>query len=272
MFIKADAVKNSYSRLKSNNQSGKSYQEKTSCLMYFLAFDIFAKKQNINVIDLKPKSIERKQLALEYAKLVILGKDPTIGTQQIVELGLVERGNKDPEKRISSNFFTVPLKKASNVSEASDYPNRPAPILSLGNIRTGIKWGISYHKDWKTNLPKFLSDISGNTPFTDLAIVLSRNNQLPDNSADWQKSLINSINEIFSTALSSYWCDKLKDEKRFARHITNDCFFSKSLESINYSSGSTRRVILRTNNKDELIERVLYLEDILNQGNIPFNE
>jgi len=271
MYISSEIIKTSLSRLKSNTEGGKSHQEKTSSLMYFLAFDALAKKKSKTLIEFPPKDFARKEMALEYAKLVILNKDTDGNMQQIVELGLIEINGKQPEKRISSNFYTVPLKNASVVSGGDNYPNRPAPILRLGNVGDKVKWGITYHPSWKTNIPKFFSEIKSTTPFTDLAIFVCRNDSFAKNIAKWEEALCFILDARFSDKLSSYWCDKIRNEKRFVKHVSNDTFFENTLQNIDFDSCLSRKATLRSMDKAKLVDRIEYLETILNNNAIPYN-
>jgi hypothetical protein len=272
MYIQQNVVKSSFARLKSTVQFGKSHQEKTSCLMYFLAFDALAKKSNSEIIEIKPNSFPRKDLSLEYAKLVLLGSDINGVSQQVLELGLVEIAGKDPERRISSNFYTVPLKTASEKTSATKFPNRPAPILLLGKINTDTKWGITYHPSWETNFPKFISDIVGNTPFTDLSIFVCRNDPISDEIDNWFEALSLILQNRFTEKLSAYLIGKIKNEKRWAKHIKNDVFLSKTLNFPDYTVGSSRNMILKSMTKTQLIERVVYLENLLDRHSIPHNK
>lgn len=71
-------------------------------------------------LDLNPDSLEgkdnRKQVEVEYTKTDLLEKTRD-DFKQVTELGKIDVGGTTPEKRISSNFFTVPLKKASGQKE-----------------------------------------------------------------------------------------------------------------------------------------------------------
>ena len=272
MFINANVVKNVFQRLSSSAQSGKSFQEKTSSLMYFLAFDVLAKKDGSPILDLPPKSPERKRLSLEYARLVTLPKDSTGNTQQVAELGIVELNGKIPEQRMSSNFYTVPLKKASKNIEPSGYPNRPAPMLRLGPIQAGISWGITYHPDWQINFSKFISEIIGNTPFTDLAIFVCRNEDISAELTDWREALNHMINKRFSTSLADFWKEKIDAEKVWAKHIVNADFLSPTQNKVDYSDGRQRKASVRGMKKDQLVTRVLYLESILDANSIEYNK
>ena len=271
MYISAPAVRDSFKRLKASVQSGKSYQEKTSSLMYFLAFDILSKKENSSVIDFPPKSISRRNLALEFSRLVLLKKQNGV-SQQVSELGIVSRNGRDPEKRISSNFYTVPLKKASGNQGWSPFPNRPVPLLKIGGISDSVKWGISLHPNWEQNLPAFLEDVTGNTPFTDLAVFVCRNDQLDDGITDWRLSLLAALHHKFTEKVATFWTKKIESEKLFVRHLNDESFFSPDFQQAELSSGAPRIVILRGMNKDALIKRILYLEEVLDTQSISYNK
>jgi hypothetical protein len=164
------------------------------------------------------------------------------------------------------------LKKASEKTSATKFPNRPAPILLLGKINATIKWGITYHPLWETNFPKFVSEIVGNTPFTDLSIFVCRNDPISEEIGDWFEALSVLLNNRFTDKLSAYLVNKIKEEKRWVKHIKNEVFFSKILSFPDYTVGSSRNMILRGMTKTQLIERVVYLEKLLDKHSIPHNK
>ncbi len=270
MYISASAVCESFQRLKASVQSGKSFQEKTSSLMYFLAFDVLSKKNGSTTIDFPPKSHSRRDMALEFSRFVLLKKQRGI-TQQIAELGVVELGGRDPEKKISSNFYTVPLKKASENPGMSPYPNRPAPLLQLGTISSNCNWSIMLHPNWKSNLPIFLQDVTGNSPFTDLAVLVCRNDQL-DDFDDWRDAIFSVLKKKFTAEVAAFWIEKIESEKLFVKHLKNESFFSAELQTANLCSGASRKVVLRGMKKDDLVNRVLYLEDLLDKKSITYSK
>lgn len=132
MFFSAGQVSKSFSRLKgrkrTDGKTTKTHLEKTSALMCFLAFDATCKITQSEKLDLNPTSDHGKKIrgliAAEFSKLVLLTGESD-NKLQFIELGKVVQQNKSPEVRFSSNFLTVPLKKASEQAAPYSYPNRP---------------------------------------------------------------------------------------------------------------------------------------------------
>ena len=269
MYISAVAVCESFKRLMASVQGGKSYQEKTSSLMYFLAFDVLSKKKCSSAIDFPPNSLARRDLALEFSRLVLLNRQDGV-IQQVKELGVVERNGRDPEKRISSNFYTVPLKKASENIGASPFPNRPVPLLLIGAVNDEFKWGITLHPNWRNNLLHFLQDATGNTPFTDLAVFVCRNDQLDEGIDDLRQAISTVLFRKFTDDVASFWAERIESEKIFAKHLKNESFFSAEFQQADLCSGASRKVVLRGMKKDDLIKHILYLENILNSHSITY--
>src|SRR5579863_2784899 len=112
MYLSSEQVSVSFKRLSSRKQEGKTHLERTSAFMYFIAFDAVCKSKGKGPIDFDPDKNEgksnRKLIELEFTKLVLLNKVQGKITQ-VSELGKIDHTGKDPEKRISSNFLTVPL-------------------------------------------------------------------------------------------------------------------------------------------------------------------
>lgn len=260
------------SRKKADGKKTKTHLERTSVLMCFLAFDARCRGANLTRLDMNPDKIEgkgnREAIGLEFAKLVLLDPTPR-KIRQVLELGKVSSGGKDPAERLSSNFLTVPLKKATEQSGAFFYPKRPpsAPMIKLGQVATGLKWGMEYHEDWPSSLPKLLSEVRESTPFTDLAIFVMRDTHLTGN--DYIEALSIAINERFSSQLAQFWIQRIKNEKVLARHILENPFssthqaFARSTQtaSANRFDGATR---------DELLEYITHLEGILEANQIEF--
>ena len=125
MYLNSDFVKSAFLRLRSTSKGGKSHLEKTSALMFFLAFASLSKKEDSRILEFPPKSYARREFENEFRKLVSLERGA-----QVVELGAVEYGYaKSPEKRLESNFLTSQLKKASEAGATLGYPQPPKPFL-----------------------------------------------------------------------------------------------------------------------------------------------
>lgn len=278
MYFAAEQVSVAFDRLSSkrgaDGRRTKAYQERTSVLMCFLAFDAICKRSDLNQLDMDPEKLigksHRDSVAVEFARLVLL--DSKVGRfTQVLELGKISAGGTDPAKRLSSNFLTVPLKKATEQSGVSVYPKRPAstPMIKLGQAATGLKWGMGYHEDWPTSLPRLLSEAKGSTPFTDLAIFVMRDTKLT--GSNYVDALGNSINKRYSEALSAFWVDKIKKEKIFARHILENAMtdmhasFARSMLPGQIDS-------LYSKTREELLEYVLHLETILQANKIQIDQ
>jgi hypothetical protein len=273
MYINSDQVAISFKRLSSRKESGKTHLERTSVLMYFLAFDAVCKSSGYNRLDLNPEKTDgksnRKAIELEFTKLVLLERSRK-SIVQVSELGKVDCNAKDPEKRISSNFLTVPLKKASEQTDPYFYPKRPAaPLMGLGHPATGLKWGLGYSKDWEVNLPKLFSDIKDSTPFTDLAIFVFRDTWFPDNTSDYIQALSLCIIERFTSELAKFWVDRIEKEKVLVRHISSP--FSIVHQPFAKPSKTTSSRDLGSIKKEYLIDHIVYLENVLTVNNIDFD-
>lgn len=273
-FFSCDLVSIAFKRLSSRKREGKSHLERTSALMYFFAVDAACKELGVSSFDMNPDSLDgknnRKQVELEFTKLVLV-KSSADGILQVVELGRVEFGGTSPEKRISSNFFTVPLKKASGQKDPYSYPQRPkAPLLKMGLTSTGMKWGIQSHENWQSNFPLLLTEIRDATPHLDLAIFLLRDQSIDDASPDVINALKTGLEKRFSNDVAEYFIQKITRETLFARHIDNpfsDYYFQFSET---YENESVTSPSYGTMTRTELVERILELEGLLRNNGINF--
>jgi len=269
MYFSAEQVSTSFKRLASRKNGGKTPMERTSALMYFLAFDAVSKAKGVSPLEFDPDKTEgrinRKAIELEFTKLVLLNKSPG-QIVQVSELGKIDHEGKDPEKRISSNFLTVPLKRASEYTTPYSYPKRPAtPLMKLGNAATGLKWGIDYFDDWSSNLLILLLDIKQSTPFTDLAVFIFRDSYFEEYT-EYVSALSSLVDNRFSKNLSCFWISKLEQERLFARHMhlpsssNHDPFGKEQIRS-----GTTQN-----SNHDQLVKHIVYLENLLSTNEIDF--
>lgn len=277
MYFSQDQVSLSFARLASRKHNDgkktKTHMERTSVLMCFLAFDAICKSASVFRIDMNPEKPDgkanREALALRFAELVSLDHRPG-RIKQVLELGKVSGGGKDPQERLSSNFLTVPLKKSTEQTVAFIYPKRPpsTPMIKLGPIATGLKWGMEYHEDWPTSLPKLLSEVKHSTPFTDLAIFVTRDKALIGN--DYIEALDSAIKARFTDHLAMFWIDKIKKEKLLAKHILAEPFsdthqaFARTTQivSINRFDAVSR---------EQLLGHILHLEELLDINHIEFS-
>jgi hypothetical protein len=234
--------------------------------MVFLAFDASCQATNQKLLDLNPKTPtgqnQRQLIELEYTKLVFLG-NANEGVEQIIELGKADTLPIDPGKRFSSNFLTVPLKKASESEGVYDYPRRPkTPLMKMGEEATGHKWGITHHGEWKRNLPKLFEDIRGSTFFTDLAVFVNRDTNL-GNPVNLSEGLKASLSKRFTIALAEFWCAKIDRERplvsrHFAESALRDhyspCLISNRREPVTNIERLSR---------GQLIQYCIYLKEKL---------
>ena len=268
-----DLVCRAFKRLAVREKNGKSHKERTSVLMYFLAFDATCKRLGIETLDLDPAKQSggenRKRLLIEFTNLVLL-EHKTGSLKQVTELGSVEANAVLPEKRMSSNFLTVPVKKASRQQQPYEYPGRPAPLLIMGSGATAYKWGVTRHNDWNDNISLFLSGAKSSTPYLDLAIFVCRDSDFEDKATDLVTALGDRLERRFTKTLANFWIAKIKKERVLARHVDSP-FVS------HYSSFVSRCVTDTTKSthhyeamdKNELVKRVALLEALLKQYGIP---
>jgi hypothetical protein len=267
-FIHPDQVQSSFASLASTKTQGKTHSERTSVILYFLAFDATCKRVGSSSLDFdydKSEGINnRTYMETEFARLCLVDSHEG-GTFQISELGKVSLERKSPTTRISSNFFTVPLKKASTQKDISSYPKRPpAPVLNLGKTSELTNWGITYHPSWKVSLPKLFSEVKGSTYFTDLAICVFRDSEIE--KGDIREGLELLIAERFSKEVVDYWIDKIRKEKLFWRptspNLFSDCY-RNALLNMALASANPYEVFT----KKQLIERILVLESEVERFN-----
>jgi hypothetical protein len=270
-YINPELTSNSFKRLSSRNMVGKSHLERTSALMYFLSIDATCKLLSVNCLDLNPTTPEgkrnRKFVELEFTKLTLLGKCED-NIMQVLELGKITTGGTSPEKRISSNFLTVPLKKASEQEDAYFYPRRPsAPLLKMGLTATNMKWGIEYHENWQSNFPVILSEVKCPTPTLDLAIFICRDCKFDDDSSDLICALTKQLKKKFTKAISDYLTSKINKEKIIARHLK--CPFVEQYKPFAKQWKSKQKsIVYEQMERSELIKHIIKLERLLINNNI----
>lgn len=273
-YLNPDLVCLSFKRLASRERTGKIHKERTSALMIFLAFDATCKFFHVNELDLNPNSndgkLQRDHIALEYNKLVLL--DNSFGNlKHVVELGKIDIGGRNPDSRFSSNFLTVPLKKASEQKEPYAYPRRPSmPVLQLGAITPSMIWGITYHDDWASSFQGLLSNVRDSTPLLDLAIFVCRDCKINENATELIPSLADQLGTRFTKDVAEFWIFCIKKEKILARH-TDMLFVNHHTRFANSCADSlTQSNKYHNMNKSDLIERILALEAILDNNDIEY--
>lgn len=259
----------SFARLRPICSEGKKSLERTSGLFYFLAFDACSKLKGQDLLDFDPNNDigknNRDAITVEFVKLSQLSKSTTGEIRHVSELGSVKIGGKDPAKRISSNFLTIPLKKASMSQEPDGYPKRPsAPLVNMGPVATGRKWGIQKHLGWQQNLPLFMTDLKTNTPFVDLAIFVCRNELFPALPDNLIAALSSVLGKKFSKDLAEWWNLRIRSERRLFPQ-TEDVFTNKTHRPLD---GFMQN--LKQPQTEDYSARVAYLERLLDQAGIQY--
>jgi len=271
-YINENLTRKSFLRLRQNTVGGKTGIERTSALMCFLAFDALLKRTSITPpVNLDPDDSNgknnREVLTREFSRLVQLKSG--IEPYHVLNLGEVS-GDGSPEKRFSSNFLTVSLKKATTNGEVNVYPSRPSnPLLVLGLKATGLKWGIDRHQEWKANLPVFLKDRKTKTPFHDLACFVLRQRGFVSSATALHEGLVDGLAEVFTPELCVFWKTQLSLEKVYADEVTEpfqdtapnpfaDCAWVGDLKPISETTA--------------LASRVSYLEGLLRMHHIHFED
>lgn len=274
MYIADNALKASFDRLLSNDPKGKTGLERTSALMYFLAFDALVSRvlaSRTKVVDMNPGSAKgqynRNQFVAQFLNLVVISQAPAA---HINELGRVTTEGARPGKRISANFLTTPLKRASQAAQPLDYPRRPSPLLVLGVAEGGSRWGVTRHAEWKANLASFLADNNSKTPFIDLAVVLSRRHKMTAKRYLDHTDLAKALKALFSDELAAVWEKHLRVESK--RAACPEISLQPSESRVLYpptQSAATQSV--RVGKVSERT-RIWYLESLLTQKGIPFDK
>lgn len=271
-YLNPDRVRESFDRLASRENTGKAHLERTSAVLYFLAFDAACHSTEKKILDLNPDKLEgknnRKQLEQEFSKLVLLDIDHGQPIQYL-EFGKIDAENTAPEKRISSNFLTVPLKKAATQTEPFYYPRRPNnPLLKLGTVATGKTWGMSHHEDYEKNFFIVLGSAKSSTPAYDLAVVLLRNSKIPADCDDIFDGLTKLLHQKFTQRVSDFLAQRIEKEKILVRSKLPQFIdhYSNFVKNDKHENAKEKNYELMS--KEELLERVYELEAILKSKSI----
>ena len=266
-YLSQELVCKSFERLSSRNTTGKTHMERTSALMYFLSVDAAFKHVGGSSLDLNPESLDgknnRKQVELEFVRLVLVGNSHG-GVRQVTELGKIDEAGTHPEKRISSNFLTVPLKKASNQATPFYYPSRPkCPLFKMGLAATGKQWGLSFHDDWMSNFLAIQTTIKGSTPSLDLAVFVCRDCAIDDGVADIFTALEEQLEKRFTKNLADFWIQRIEKEKVMARGVDDPFADHHAPFASFYKQAPAPVKRYEQMKKSELIGRIHQLESML---------
>ena len=242
--------------------------------MYFLAFDATCRRFDLTVLDVNPQTTTgktaRQQLQLEFAKLSSV-KSLSGVPRQVSRFGEIDEGGISPEKRMSSNFLTVPVTRATTQSEPFYYPRRPvAPLLKIGPAATGKKWGIERHDKWFTSLLRLCDHIPFPTQMFDLAIFVCRNMRIEDDGASLLDGIRVSLRERFTEEVSSHWIHRIEKEKLIFPAFSSPLLDVFSPWETGYLGKSGREGEYKKMSKDELIERIGELETMLERSGVEY--
>ena len=275
MFVSDETLRISFGRLTSSNSTGKVGTERTSALMYFLAFDLLVTRVlpgQPACVDLDPDTnkgrYNREMFVAQFMRLVTISQEPLL---QIQSFGVVTQGSTPPEKRASANFLTTPLKRASQAAEAQAYPKRPAPLLELGQTEANVRWGVRRHPKWRTNFGRFITETRSNTPFIDLAVVVLRDANVADLEGNGADVLKLALQERFSDAVSSLWGRNIANEKMkpHSPPIVYQPAASRALRDAGHVKPAGEPP---SRHRVSEGAHVQYLEDLLTSNGIPFTK
>ena len=271
-FLSPDLILESFNRLSARESDGKKHLERTSALLYFLAFDATCKHFDVEFLDFAPETSQgknhRRQFELEFSRLVVLKNTPD-SLKQVIELGKINSNGTIPEQRVSSNFFSVPVKKASNGSNPYFYPNRQkAPVFSMGKSATGVHWGVARFEQWQSNFPKLLLGAKSSTPSIDLSLFVIRDHPVRQEAEDIFSVILELLRKKFTVELCEYFSARFEEEKIFANHL-NSVFSTHHKAFVdNYVEEFTEENYYKSMKKEDLIQRVIFLEGLLKKNNI----
>lgn len=213
-FTNETVVKNFKSmRLPAEQKSGKMNLERTTAIGVFLSMDMTQKYLLTLIVDLDPEyqgedgATPRQIMTAKYVDLFRPSQSPEDNSLVVRELGFTHVDGVDGRNFLklafSSNFLTVPLKKASISASPRPYPGRPFPLITLGVGPE--KWGAEKHPDWKINLLKFIENRDCGEDFFPLIVYLLRYQDLgPYISSDFPNGLRSALSEFFTEELSDY--------------------------------------------------------------------
>ena len=273
MFLDPSTIATSFQRLRHTQTTGKKGLERTSGLMYFLAFDQLVRSRGgQGPLDFDPDSelgrLHRRTFSFLFSNLVTLRNREDL---QITALGGISSGRIPAEKRSSANFLTVPLTKAAQALAPRDYPHRPVPLLVLGKGAHGTTWGVGYHSNWPENLGTFLLENGSKTPFADLAMVVLRDYDFGAPTGPATAVLRAALGTKFTKALTDHWMKRIEFER-----------IKPSFPTIQFQEEQSTALedpsLLDCSDDDASVEaehlktRVTYLETLLAENGIEFEE
>jgi hypothetical protein len=263
VFLSDDTIHGAFAALADSAKTKRRGGERTSGLLYFMAFDSVAARINQPCLDLSPTTpsgrLNRQRLGVAFTELVQVSVGPL---KQIVSFGDVRIGGAAPSQRLSSNFLTTRLKQASSALEPLDYPKRPAlPLLCLGTGNN--RWGISRHDHWQESFGACFRDARSRHPFTHLAVLVLRGTPLEARGGDWAEVIAAALGARLSAELVELWMARIQRERRFGAEQVIGFQEVPSRVLDRWRSGSREEIVV-------LRERVEYLETVLRQHRISF--
>ncbi|GAB2874112.1 AAA family ATPase [Hymenobacter ruber] len=172
-----------FKKLRHSTTTGKVGKEQTSALCTLLAFDMAEKSLGKDLLDLSVNSGDRSEFSRKFDELMTFGQEAE-GVLLVDDLGYLSYSDGTASSRLSKNFLTTILKKASEAAAQSVYPRRGAAVLNLGLSAT--KYGTRKVADWKGALTSHVEERELDTfdddsfDLTPLAMFVLRDFEFPD--------------------------------------------------------------------------------------------
>lgn len=216
LFFADYTIEDAFHTLREQEDTPKAGKERTSGLFFFLAFDMLQRlRDGEKIVPMSPNGEARKQMAQCYSELVAI---PANGEEwMVMNLGEIDyTGTRTPEKKINGDFFTTPLKRASQMLDGMDYPGRPLgrPLLCLGKSVGGECWGIGKHLEWADNLPYYLMNRCSAFPWTALAVFVLREHEWGDSAKKDSEDFGGALRGKFTEELCAFWEQRMRHESR----------------------------------------------------------
>ena len=158
----------------------------------------------------------------------------------------------------------MPLKKATNQSEAYYYPKRPnSPLLKLGSVATKKKWGIARHECFEKNIFIVMNTSKSSTPAFDLAVLILRDSSFAEENQDIFIGLNELLKNKFTSEVALLFKRRIDKEKVFvkSKHEAFIDHYYNFIKAAKKEKGSRDPYEHKT--REELIKNIHALESVL---------
>ncbi len=205
MYFSLDLFKESY-KLLSDQSDGKTNQERTSGLAYFLAIDMLQHELSQEIVAVPPRSEERKKFTEAVTNLLVIDKNNDGYEYQANHLGLITLDDVSISTKTGKNFLSTHVIRASKASGEADYPTRPAEseLLVLGVNTPDGKFGVKKHPNWEENLMKYLNFRLCNENTFPLIVYLLRNKDMEFSNNPFNTVIEDYLREDFTDGVVNY--------------------------------------------------------------------